>query len=345
MNDSTELVSIVIVNYNGAHLLRNCLDSVLAQHYPRFEVILVDNCSDDDSVRFVKERYTSVRIVQATENLGFAGGNNFGVREAHGALIVLLNNDTVVQPGWLQGLVDAVAPAEVAVASSLVKTEGIPDKYYEKNGALNFSGHNVMRVFERPCNIGYAGGASLIFKKAILQAPFDEEYFAYGEDVYLSLRARFMGYSIVHTNASVVRHLGGATTRQHGTKRLSMLQERNRLLNLLLFFSGTTLLKTVPFIVANLAAKSIASLISGRYSLAAVCRAHAWVVAHPRIILRKRRALRTGFTAKDSDVTTWMTARVTQGETIPGRFANTVAMAYCRIVGLKTIEALPPGTR
>ncbi|HAP35973.1 MAG TPA: hypothetical protein DCQ28_08550, partial [Bacteroidetes bacterium] len=122
-------------------------------------------------------------IIKSNKNLGFAGGNNLGVKNAKGELIVLLNNDTVVHQGWLQGLANAITNENVAAASSLIKTEGIPDKYYEKNGSINFLGHNIMRIFDEPTDIFFAGGASMIFKKDIIGVPFDEDYFVYGEDV------------------------------------------------------------------------------------------------------------------------------------------------------------------
>ena len=237
MNHPLPFCSVIIVNYNGKHLLHDCLTAVLSQAYDRFEVIVVDNGSSDGSAVYVEANFPGVTLVRSTGNTGFAGGNNEGVRHAAGELIVLLNNDAIVADGWLQGLVDAVAPAPVAIAGSLIRTEGVPEKYYEKNGSLNFLGHNIMRKFERPENTCFAGGASLIYKRDILGAPFDDEYFLYLEDVYLSLRARFLGCVVIQTSASRVRHLGSDTTRTQQASLMTMYQERNRLLTMLLFFS------------------------------------------------------------------------------------------------------------
>src|SRR5512135_589839 len=98
------LASIVIVNWNGRPYLDACLESVLRQEDGSFEVLLVDNGSSDGSADYVRRRFPGVNVIEAGANLGFAGGNNLGVRHAGGDLVVLLNNDTIVQPGWLAGL-------------------------------------------------------------------------------------------------------------------------------------------------------------------------------------------------------------------------------------------------
>ena len=337
--------SVIVVNFNGKHLLAECLSSVLAQDYPGFEVVLVDNGSADGSVDYVRATFPAVHVVAAHENLGYAAGNNLGVRSAKGEVIILLNNDTKVRDGWLEALVDAVSAPDTAIASSLVFTRGIPREYYEKNGSINFLGHNIMRRFERPENIFYGGGASLAFKPSLLGEPFDPDYFAYGEDVYLGLRARFRGYRVVHTNDSVVDHLGGATTKRMRSRRLAMLQERNRLLNMLLFFSPSTLLRMLPFIVLGCLAKLAVAAVSHRYSAVATLQAWVWLSRHGAAISAKRKALRREFAVPEAEVVAWMTAHVTNGESIPGRVLNALATAYCKALGVRTLESLPRGTR
>lgn len=102
------LVSVVIVNYNGLHFLDPCLTSLERLNYPRerYEVILVDNASIDGSIPCVQTRFPWVTIVRNTANLGFAGGNNVGIRAAKGTYLALLNNDTRVDPDWLAALVE-----------------------------------------------------------------------------------------------------------------------------------------------------------------------------------------------------------------------------------------------
>ncbi|MBU4076011.1 MAG: glycosyltransferase family 2 protein [Euryarchaeota archaeon] len=108
MNNPSPLVSVIIVNYNGKQYLKNCLSSLSAQSYPAIEVIFVDNASSDGSVEYVRKEFPSVRIIESKKNLGFAKGNNLGIREARGELIATLNNDTEVSSRWLEELVSAM---------------------------------------------------------------------------------------------------------------------------------------------------------------------------------------------------------------------------------------------
>lgn len=345
MDDSRPLCSVIIVNYNGRHLLDACLDSLFRQSDPSFEVILVDNGSSDGSTGHVRERFPKTRIVEAGRNLGFAGGNNMGVGMALGRLIVLLNNDTTVEPGWLAGLVVASEPEDVAMVSSLVLTEGIPERYYEQNGSINFLCHNIMRIFERPENIFYGGGASVLFKKDFLGLPFDEDYFAYCEDMYLGLRARFKGYRVIHANTSVVRHIGSATAGKQKTALTTYLQERNRLMTVLVFFSWWTIVRILPYLVINKVSKFALSIVSRRYSFMGLVRAYMWLVVHPAHIARKRAVLAAERRVHEREVISWMTGKLTNGESESGRILNRLALGWCRLVGLKTVDFLPAGER
>lgn len=333
-----KLISIIIVNFNGKHFLNDCLRSVLCQEYSQVEIIVVDNASIDGSVEFIKNNFPAVTVIDSTINLGFAGGNNLGVKNARGELIVLLNNDTVVHAGWLQGLVKAVVDKNIAVVSSLIKTEGIPDRYYEKNGSINFLGHNIMRIFDVPTDIFFAGGASLIFKKEIIGIPFDDEYFVYAEDVYLGLRSRFMGYEVKHTNDSTLAHFGNGTSKSQKGDFLTFYQERNRLLNTFLFFTPKTIIKVAPFIAANCLAKCFASLLVMKYSLIGLLKAYGWFVFHIPMIITKRRALQSERKVEEREVIRYMTGKLTNGESLIGKMINSISLLYCRIVNLRVIE-------
>ena len=345
MDDSRPLCSVIIVNYNGRHLLDACLDALFRQSGPSFEVILVDNGSSDGSCALVRERYPATRVIEAHKNLGFARGNNLGVGQALGRLMVLLNNDTSVEPGWLAGLVEASTPDDVAVVSSLVLTEGIPERFYEKNGSINFLCHNIMRIFERRENIFYGGGASVLFKKELLELPFDEDYFAYCEDMYLGLRARFMGRRVIHANDSVVRHIGSATAGKEKTALTTFLQERNRLMTVLLFFSWWTIIRIIPYLAIDKVSKFGLAIVSRRYSFMGLMRAYLWLVGHPALIARKRAVLAAERRVHEREVISWMTGKLTNGESAPGRVLNAIALVWCRLVGLKTVDFFPAGER
>lgn len=336
MNDMP-LCSVVIVNFNGKQFLENCLSSVLNQNVHGFEVLLVDNGSKDGSAEFVLESFPTVKVVVLSENHGFAGGNNAGVKTAAGDIIVLLNNDTIVPPDWLETLIAPLRHPSVAIASSHVITEGIPTSHYERNGSLNLLGHNVMHVFREPQQLFYPNGASLAYKRALLGLPFDETYFAYSEDAYLGIRARFLGYSVVHVTESRVQHFGGGTSRRIPSRRITFLQERNRLLTFLLFFSPVTLLRMSPYYLLNTIAKVFASFV-GKYHFTGVVQAYLWIGTHVRTILHKRTILGKEKHVTDNEVLAWMTARVVNGDSLLARVVNGLSVAYCKLVGLRTIE-------
>jgi hypothetical protein len=338
---SVQPISIIVLNHNGRHFLEDCLSSVLKQDCAPFEVILVDNGSVDGSIDFVKERYPSVRLLALKSNQGFAGGNNRGVEIATHDLIVLLNNDTRVEQGWLEALAAAMEPEDVAVASALILTEGIPARYYEKNGSLNFLGHNIMRIYDKREDIFYAGGASLIYKRNLLGLPFDEDYFAYSEDAWLGLRARFAGYAVRHVHQAVVHHYGSGTTRKQMNSFVTFLQERNRLLNTFTFFSLFTIVRVFPVIMFASLAKTASAVIGKKYSVAGLLRAYGWFITHPLKVAAKRRALRAEQRVPDRTIVSMMTCNITNGESPLGRVANFCTKAYFGLVGLRTIEFSP----
>src|SRR5574341_1061761 len=101
-------VSIIIVNFNGAHHLHECLVSIEETDYRNYEVVLVDNASHDDSIAIVENNFPWVRIIPLSQNCGFAEGSNLGASYAQGEFIVFLNNDTKVHKRWLSELVNGI---------------------------------------------------------------------------------------------------------------------------------------------------------------------------------------------------------------------------------------------
>jgi len=115
------LTSIIIVNFNGEKYLNECLESLKKISYTNFEIILVDNHSSDNSIKFVRSFYPEIKIIELQENLGFAEPNNIGARKAKGDFLLFLNNDTVVRPNFLKELIDtAVNEKKVAILQSLL---------------------------------------------------------------------------------------------------------------------------------------------------------------------------------------------------------------------------------
>jgi GT2 family glycosyltransferase len=321
---------------------------VLEQSLDDFEIIFVDNGSVDGSMNFVKNEFMDDRIkcYSTGENLGFAGGNNYGLKYAQGEYIVLLNNDTIVDKDWLKYLYETLIPDEkIGAVQSLVRTEGIPEKYYLKNGTLNLLGHNIMEVFDIEENgigeIFQLNGCSVILRKNLLDklgGLFPDEYFAYAEDSYLSFKIKFAGYKILHTSKSVVKHLGSATTKDFRSSFRTHLQERNRLFNFLIFFSESFRLKYIPYLTANFFFKIVLSFLPGKYSLRGVLKAY-WDIFKKRKWMKEQRELVNKIKEVDEkEILKYLSGKIFNGNNIIEKFLNFFSLFYCRIVNIKIIE-------
>jgi GT2 family glycosyltransferase len=341
-------ISIIILNYNGKKFLEDCLKSVLSQSFQDFEIIFVDNDSSDDSLNFIKQKFTDERIKchKSESNLGFAGGNNFGLKYAKGEYIVLLNNDTVVDNDWLINLYNVVSNDEsIGIVQSLVHTEGIPEKYYLKNGTLNLLGHNIMEVF----NIGkdgtgeifQANGCSLIIRKKIIDSLgglFLDEYFAYAEDSYLSFKVKFAGLKIIHTSNSVVKHFGSATIKEYKSSFRTYLQERNRVLNFLIFFSKRFRLKYYPIIIFNFKLKILMSLFLRKHSLKGIVKAYIWLFKNRKWVNEQRDKENRIKKINEEEVIKYLSGKLFNGENFFERIFNYFSLWYCKIVKIKVFE-------
>jgi len=343
------MISIIILNYNGKILLQSCLDSVLQQTYSDFEIIVLDNGSSDDSYEFLKANYgniPNIKIIHVDKNLGFAGGNNYALNFAKGEYVVLLNNDTIVDTNWLKELFDAITTLPKAgIIQSLVITEGIPEEYYSLNGTLNLFGNNIMKVFSiNPNGIGeilQANGCSLIFPKEIIskvQGLFIDEYFAYAEDSFFSLKVKFAGYCIYHNSNSIVKHKGCSTSRREKISYIKFLQERNRLLNFLILFSPLFLIKYFPLLFLNFLLKFFYSIFSTQLSTTGVLHAHFWLIFNLKWILSQRKKYKNIKKIDDNEVLKYISCKISNNNDIISRALNRIVLLYCRFTKIQVLE-------
>ena len=246
---SSPQVSVILVNYNGRRnlgkLLKSCLASAFETDYPSFEVLFVDNASTDDSVEFVKKEFgqnPKLRIIQNERNLGFAEGNNVGIKTAKGDYIALLNCDAKADPQWLKELVKALQSPEIGAAQSKLLLMDDPSLMDCAGGFVDYYGYHHFEVgykrrseeYNRVYEVFYAKGAGMIVKKDVVKSAgaFDSKMFMYFEETDLCWRIRLNGYKIVFVPTSIVYHAAGSVA--------SVLQENNRL-----YFSTRNHLLTV----------------------------------------------------------------------------------------------------
>ena len=234
-------IVIVIPNWNGRQYLEPCLHSVFAQEFQDFAVILVDNGSTDDSVDLVRTRFPQVQLIENSKNQGFAAANNQAIRASRSQFVATLNNDTVVEPGWLGALVRAAeADSSIGMCASKMLFAERGDVIDSAGVAVDRAGIVWNRESGNVVQFAQAGGATPIpvfgpcagaalYRRAMLDDIdlFDEDFFAYMEDVDLAWRAQWAGWKCVYVPQAVVHHIHSATGRE-GSHFKNRLLGRNK---------------------------------------------------------------------------------------------------------------------
>lgn len=292
-------VSVIVLNWNGRAHLEICLPALAAQTYRDFETIVVDNASTrDDSVAFVRERFSWARLVPLAENRGFSGGNLAGVEIARGEFIVLVNNDTRPEPDWLVELVacaEAHPEAEI-VAAHLTDWDGV--RTDSAGDGCYVTGHGFKRHTGRPAEeapesgpcFGACAGAALYRRSLIERVGFlDADFFLNYEDTDLSLRARMLGGRCWFCREAVVRHRVSASQGEcsawnvfYGTRNHLWVCAKN--------LPTWVLVKYSPVMAVTLAYMAWYAARRGRFWDFARGFAHGVAGIGPQ--LRKRRVLR-----------------------------------------------------
>lgn len=217
-------VAVIVPNYNGAKFIRPCLDSIQNQSIA-CDIILVDNASADNSLEIIKSNYPNVQVVINTSNLGFAGGVNSGIRHAiakHYDFIVLLNNDAVADKQWIEYLLEEITSSNsVGIVASKMIDAG--QKLLDSTGEEFTSwglcyprgrSESVIGHYDGRTTIFAASGGASMYKAEMFKeiGIFDEDYFAYYEDVDISFRAQLAGWQIRFAPKAIVYHKIGATS-------------------------------------------------------------------------------------------------------------------------------------
>lgn len=230
-------VSIIIVNWNGKKFLKNCLTAVYSQTYKNFQVYFVDNESVDGSSDYIKKNFPKTKIIQLKTNTGFAKGNNEGIKEAFKdekvKYIVCLNNDTIVDKNWLKELVKsaeknkkigAVSSKAYFIDGKTIQNAGLiytPVLGLNRLGGLSLGyGKTDQEVPElsKEIEIFAPSGVATLYRRGVLEKIyrrdgeiFDEDFFAYAEDLDLGFRIRKLGYKSVLSPKATLIHLHSQT--------------------------------------------------------------------------------------------------------------------------------------
>lgn len=233
------LVSVVILNWNGGTYAEEAIASVLKQNYPEYELIVVDNGSVDFSLQTIKDRFKDkLRLIENKANVGFAAGNNIGIRQARGEYVALLNNDAVADLSWLKELV-TIAQTDPVIGMCASKVLN----YFERD-IIDTVGHLVYRdglnrgrgrlekdsgQYDNIEEIFFPSGAAALYRKAMLDeiGLFDEDFFAYGEDADIGIRGKLAGWKCIYVPKAIAYHRYSASSFAYSPMK-AFFVERNR---------------------------------------------------------------------------------------------------------------------
>lgn len=215
-----EKVTVIIPNYNGLKFMRPCMEALRQQTCREFQVLVVDNGSDDGSVEWLKEQ--GIPTIFLKENTGFTGAVNVGIKASHTEFVLLLNNDTVAAPRLVEELLKAIQQSQriFAVSSKMIQMhhrelmDDAGDMYSLLGWAYQRGVGRSSKGYNRPREVFSACAAAAIYRRKVFETIgyFDEMHFCYLEDIDVCYRAKIFGYHNRYCPTAVIYHVGSATS-------------------------------------------------------------------------------------------------------------------------------------
>jgi GT2 family glycosyltransferase len=253
------MISVIVVNYNGMRFIKGCLTSLAKQTAEDFEVIVVDNGSDDGSEGEVQKYYARARLLKLKDNKGYPAALNRGIGESHGDFILTLNNDTELDPLFIEELLSTSddEPATGMWATKMVLPDGRINSTgicISRSGAAWDRGmfQEDTRQFDEPGEVfGPCAGAALYRRKMLEDIGlFDEDFFLYMEDVDIAFRGRLAGWTCRYIPSARVVHQQGGTS-GYGSDLSVYYGNRNILWYVVKDFPAGLLMRYLPWIVGR----------------------------------------------------------------------------------------------
>lgn len=307
MDKEFPLVSIIIDNWNGKHFLKRCLDSLLAQKYPNFELIVIDDASTDGSQEVIKSIKSKVErqrvrfiLIENKRHFGFAIVNNQGIKIAKGKYVLLLNNDTKVTKDFLFPLVDLLEKnSEVAAAQSKILVMDDPTllddvaSYLTPFGFLYHIGfwEKDKPEFNRRQITFSPKGACFFIKKAVLDEVglMDDRFYCYFEESDLAWRMWLAGYKIFFEPKSVIYHVIAGSMKKQTSANRDYFAVKNRLNSLITNLSPVSLALILPLHLIFLFGFICFYLIRSKWkNIGAIFRAVLWNIINFKSTMKKR---------------------------------------------------------
>lgn len=215
-------ITIIIPNYNGKRFLEPCLESLAKQSCTDFEILVVDNHSADGSIGYIKEHCPDIKLISLDKNYGFSAAVNAGIRHSRTPYVLLLNNDTTVEPDFVEELLKAIESSSriFSVSSKMLQMhhpdliDGAGDLYTLLGWAVARGAGRPAENYTRPEEVFSACAGAAIYRRSAFCriGYFDEAHFAYLEDIDIGYRAKIYGYRNRYCPTAVVRHVGSGTS-------------------------------------------------------------------------------------------------------------------------------------
>ena len=251
------LVTCIVVNWNGAAFLEECLASILKQSYSPVEVFVVDNGSKDDSFEIL-ERFSTITVIRNRTNRGFGPANNQALAQAKGELIAFVNNDAVLEPSWLENMVRSFDVSETGMCAGKTLSYFDHEVIDNTGHLLYWDGVNRGRgrmqkdlgQYDAVRSALFPSGAACMFRAETLREIgfFDEDFYLYGDDTEIGLRARLAGWECSFAPDAVAYHRYSGSTEQYDPMKFYFV-ERNRFWVALKYFPAELVLLN-PFFSA-----------------------------------------------------------------------------------------------
>lgn len=232
-------VTIVIPNYNGKHFMEPCLSSLSEQTYKDFHILVVDNASSDGSIEYMEENYPDIELIKLQKNYGFSKAVNIGIQYSRTPYVILLNNDTTVDTRYVEEMVKAIEKSSkiFSVSSKMIQMYH-PELIDSAGDLYTLLGWGVCRGCGRPVSnytkydeIFTACAGAAIYRRSVFDeiGYFDENHFAYLEDIDIGYRARIYGYYNMYCPTALVYHVGSGTSGSKYNSFKVKLAARNNL--------------------------------------------------------------------------------------------------------------------
>lgn len=293
------LVSVITVNYNQSGVTKEFLASIEKCTYPNLEIFVVDNGSPSDKPELISESFPKVNLIITGINLGFAGGNNVAVHKAKGKYLLFINNDTEVEPGFLQPLVKVLENnPQIGMVSPKIHFFHNPQIFQFagftpispitiRNKAIGF-GETDSGQFNFTCETGSIFGAAMLVPRKIVDevGMMTEVFFLYYEEHDWAERVKKAGYKIYYCGDSLVKHKESISTVKESPFQVFYLH-RGRLLFSRRNTSGLHfLLSQIYLMLVAMPKKALSYLLTGNYKLAkAILRAMWWnLITHGKYL-------------------------------------------------------------